>query len=94
MMEIRLAWIFHTRQEAIVKYPPRECRTSGRGTPAADTLCVSGLPRQLGGFRRIVGPAGAYFTRVCEICGLEKGMETTHNAFSIAVFVVMLLVTR
>jgi len=28
------------------------------------------MPRQCGSFRRIVGPAGAYFTRACETCGL------------------------
>jgi hypothetical protein len=38
--------------------------------PLADTRRVSGLPRQFGIFRRIVGPAGAYFTRACEVCGL------------------------
>jgi len=48
-----------------VKYPPRE-----HGAPEADTLCASGLPRPFGSFRRIVGPAEAYLTRACEICGL------------------------
>jgi hypothetical protein len=35
----------------------------GTPKPLADTRRVSGLPRQFGRFRPIVGPAGACFTR-------------------------------
>jgi hypothetical protein len=74
------AWILHTCPKTAAKYPPRECRLKGRGVPGglpasggADTRCVSGRPR---GF---VGPAGAFFTRGCENCGLP---EFSHSRWS------------
>jgi hypothetical protein len=61
------------------KYSPQECRAERRGVAEADTRRVSGLPRQFGRLRPIVGPAGTRFTRGCEICGFGRKRPPSAN---------------
>jgi hypothetical protein len=74
-MPLMYAWVPLPlgRSNASARYEALFCGDAVKSAFAiqlTDTRRVSGLPRQFGIFRPIVGPGGAYFTRRCEVCGL------------------------